>query len=158
MWSVVFYTSPSGRQPVREFIVDNLDAMQRATQKPPLELVDELVEHSPEVRRAVRRERLRLELARSMKKAREKAGLTQEDVARALGVTQAWVSKLENSNHDHRLESVLSYFDVIGGDLSLKVKIGASSFQVWGGAPAAPSAEVAEGGGVGNSWHRRRQT
>jgi predicted XRE-type DNA-binding protein len=122
----------------------------------PLELLDDLVEDSPEVRRAVRRERLRLELARAMKKSRETAGLTQQDVATTLGVTQAWVSKLENANHDHKLESVLSYFDAIGGDMSLGVEVGRSSFLIWGGAPASPSAEVAEGGGVGDSWRRRR--
>ena len=122
----------------------------------PLELLDDLVVDSPDVRRAVRRERLRLELARSMEKAREKAGLTQQDVAGALGVTQAWVSKLENANHDHKLESVLSYFDAIGADMILEVGVGSSTFQIWGGAPQAPSAEVAEKGGAGHSWRRRR--
>ncbi len=104
----------------------------------PLEVLDSLVEDSPEVRRAARRERLRLELARFMKKAREEAGLAQQDVARALGVTQAWVSKLENANHDHKLESVLSYFDAIGAEMSLGVEVGAATFQIWGSVPALP--------------------
>jgi DNA-binding XRE family transcriptional regulator len=122
----------------------------------PLELLDDLVEDSPNVRRAVRRERLRLELARVMKKSRERAGLTQQDVAGALGVTQAWVSKLENANHDHKLESVLSYFDAIGADMSLAVEVGASSFPIWGSVTSAPSCETAQGGNVRSSLHRRR--
>lgn len=104
----------------------------------PLEVLDSLVEDSPGVRRAARRERLRLELARFMKKAREEAGLSQQDVARVLGVTQAWVSKLENSNHDHKLESVLSYFDAVGAEMSLGVEVGAATFQIWGSAPTFP--------------------
>ena len=151
----MFYTSPAGRQPVREFIEEELDNVQRAKHRSPLELLGDLVIDSPEVRRAVRRERLRLELARSMKKAREKAGLTQQDVARALGVTQAWVSKLENANHDHKLESVLSYFDAIGADMSLEVGVGASTFQIWDSAASSSSSsssyDVAERGAVGHS-------
>ena len=118
--------------------------MRSRQRTPPLDLLDDLVVDSPEVRRAVRRERLRLELARAMKKARETAGLTQQDVARGLGVTQAWVSKLENANHDHKLESVLSYFDAIGATMSLEVEVGASTFRIWGGAPTTRSYEVAE--------------
>ena len=46
MWGVVFYTSPSGRQPVREFIVDDLDEMQRAKLRERLRL---LQEHGPKM-------------------------------------------------------------------------------------------------------------
>jgi transcriptional regulator with XRE-family HTH domain len=91
-----------------------------------------------------------------MKKARESAGLTQQDVARELRVTQAWISKLENANHDHKLESLLSYFDAIGAEMSLGVEVGTSRYLIWGSAPAAPSYEVAEGGHVGHSWRRGR--
>jgi hypothetical protein len=44
MWSVVFYASPSGRQPVRGFIEDDLDAVQRATLRERLRL---LQDHGP---------------------------------------------------------------------------------------------------------------
>lgn len=100
-----------------------------------LEFLDSLIEDTPQVKRTARRERLRLELARYMKKAREAAGLTQKEVADALSVTQAWVSKLENPNFDHKLESVLSYFDAIGGEMYLGVEVGESTFQIWGSAP-----------------------
>lgn len=100
-----------------------------------LEFLDSLIEDTPQVQRTARRERLRLELARFMKKAREAAGLTQKEVADALSVTQAWVSKLESPNFDHKLESVLSYFDAIGGEMNLGVDVGESTFQIWGNAP-----------------------
>jgi predicted XRE-type DNA-binding protein len=100
-----------------------------------LDFLDSVIEATPKVQRAARRERLRLELARFMRKAREEAGLSQREVAEVLGVTQAWVSKLESPNHDHKLESVLSYFDAIGGEMKLSVDVGTTSFQVWGEAP-----------------------
>ncbi len=101
-----------------------------------LEFLDDLIKDSPQVQRTGRRERLRLELARFMKKAREAAGLTQKEVAEVLSVTQAWVSKLESPNYDHKLESVLSYFDAIGGEMNLSVDVRESTFQIWGAAPA----------------------
>lgn len=101
-----------------------------------LEFLDSLIEDTPDVRRAARRERLRLELARFMKKARDEAGLTQQQVAKVLGVTQAWVSKLESANYDHKLESVLSYFDALEAEMSLSVDVGATTFQIWGSGPA----------------------
>lgn len=100
-----------------------------------LEFLDSLIEDTPQVQRTARRERLRLELARFMKKAREVAGLTQKEVAETLSVTQAWVSKLESPNYDHKLESVLSYFDAIGGAMNLSVDVDESTFQIWGSAP-----------------------
>jgi len=100
-----------------------------------LEFLDSLLEGSQEATRAGRRERLRLELARFMKKARDEAGMTQHDVAKALGVSQGWVSKLESPNYDHKLESVLTYFDALGAEMNLSVDVGPTTFQVWGTSP-----------------------
>jgi DNA-binding XRE family transcriptional regulator len=96
-----------------------------------LEWLGSVTGDSDEVRRAARRERLRLELARYMRKAREKAGLTQAEVATRLGVKQAWISKLENSNYDHKLESVLTYFDAIGAEMDLRVRLGTAEYAIW---------------------------
>lgn len=46
MWSVVFYTSPAGRQPVREFIEEDLNAVQRATLR---ERLRALQDHGPQM-------------------------------------------------------------------------------------------------------------
>ena len=102
-----------------------------------LEILGSLIEDSPEAARAGRRERLRLELARYMKKARDEVGMTQQEVAQSLGVTQAWVSKLESPNYDHKLESVLTYFDALGAQMNLSVDIKATTFQIWGTSPAS---------------------
>lgn len=107
-----------------------------------LDFLDQVIEETPEVTRAARRERLRLELARFMKKARDTAGMTQHDVAEALGVTQGWVSKLESANHDHKLESILSYFDALGGEMNLSASVRDSTFQIWGSSPTSSWAEM----------------
>lgn len=44
MWNLVFYTSPAGRQPVKEFMEKDLDDVQRATLRERLRL---LQEHGP---------------------------------------------------------------------------------------------------------------
>lgn len=98
----------------------------------PLEYLDSVIGDAEGSRRAARQERLRLQLARVMKKSREAAGLTQKEVAKALGVTQAWVSKLESANHDHKLESVLTYIEAVGAEMNLGIRAGDTTFQVWG--------------------------
>ncbi len=49
--------------------------------------------------------RLRVAIARQIKLARERAGLTQAELARALGVTQPMIGRLE-SLKDKRLPSI----------------------------------------------------
>jgi DNA-binding XRE family transcriptional regulator len=49
--------------------------------------------------------RLRVAIARQIKLAREKAGLTQAELAKALGVTQPMIGRLE-SLKDKRLPSI----------------------------------------------------
>jgi DNA-binding XRE family transcriptional regulator len=49
--------------------------------------------------------RLRVAIARQIKVAREKAGLTQAELAKALGVTQPMIGRLE-SLKDKRLPSI----------------------------------------------------
>jgi DNA-binding XRE family transcriptional regulator len=74
-----------------------------------------------ETRRVGKQEWARLLLTEEMRKARRRAGLTQEQVAEKLGVTQGWVSRLEHAGHDHTLESVIAYLDSVGSDLEFAV-------------------------------------
>ena len=99
---------------------------------PVVDFLDRLIGDAPSVRRAGRQERLRLELARGMRNAREALGLTQVQVASALGVSQSWVSKLESPNYDHKLESLLAYTDAIGAELNVLLEAAGTRFQVWG--------------------------
>jgi DNA-binding XRE family transcriptional regulator len=86
-----------------------------------LEFFANLVPDTPETRRAGKQEWARLLLTEEMGKARKRAGMTQEQVAEKLGVTQGWVSRLEHADHDHTLESVVAYFDAVGADFEFKV-------------------------------------
>ncbi|GGA23709.1 helix-turn-helix domain-containing protein [Okeania sp. KiyG1] len=80
------------------------------------------ISDEPEVILAGKLEYLRLYLTDAMRSLREKAGLTQDQLAEKLGVQQAAVSKLESSLKDHKLESVLDYLHKLNADLLVAVK------------------------------------
>ena len=88
-----------------------------------LEHLESLTPDTPNMRRVGKQEWLRLALTDAMMAARKEAGMTQKDVAEALGVSQSWVSKLESANYDHQLESVASHLDAVGAELVLAVKV-----------------------------------
>ncbi len=95
-----------------------------------LEFLGEQAPESQEARLAEKTEWLRLLLTEEMRKARRDAGMTQEQVAERLGVTQGWVSRLEHADHDHVLESIVAYLDAVGADLELVVRSSANRPQV----------------------------
>jgi transcriptional regulator with XRE-family HTH domain len=80
------------------------------------------VSQDPEVILAGKLEYLRLYLTDAMREIRNKAGLTQAQLAEKLGVKQAAVSKLESALKEHELESVLHYLHTLGADLLVAVK------------------------------------
>ena len=97
---------------------------------PHLDLETDVIEHlesltpdTPNLRRVGKQEWLRLALTDAMMAARKEAGMTQKDVAEALGVSQSWVSKLESADYDHQLESVASHLDAVGAELVLAIKV-----------------------------------
>ncbi|MFQ5780346.1 MAG: helix-turn-helix transcriptional regulator [Nitrospiria bacterium] len=59
-------------------------------------------EKDPEVKALVDRAQLKMEIAYAVKMAREKAGLTQAELADALGITQSIIGRLEGMK-DKRL-------------------------------------------------------
>ncbi|MCF2145942.1 XRE family transcriptional regulator [Desmonostoc muscorum LEGE 12446] len=83
----------------------------------------------PEVILAGKLEYLRLYLTDAMREIRNKAGLTQAQLAEKLGVQQAAVSKLESALKEHELESVLHYLHALGADLLVAVKQGDELYQ-----------------------------
>ena len=106
-------------------------------ENPYLDLETDVVEHlasltpnTPDMRRVGKQAWLRLALTDAMIAARKEAGMTQKDVAEALGVSQSWVSKLESANYDHQLESVVSHLDAVGAELMLTVKVGDKAIAV----------------------------
>ena len=62
-------------------------------------------EKDPEVKALMDRAGLRIEIARAIKTARERASLTQAELTRELGKTQAQIGRLE-SLRDKRLPSL----------------------------------------------------
>lgn len=87
------------------------------------------VSDDPEVILAGKLEYLRLYLTDAMREIRNKAGLTQAQLAEKLGVQQAAVSKLESALKEHELESVLHYLHTLGADLLIAVKQGDDLYQ-----------------------------
>ena len=53
-------------------------------------------------------------LVRALADARERAGLTQAEVARRMGTTQPAVARLERGEADPRLSTVERYAEVVG--------------------------------------------
>ncbi|WP_373530871.1 helix-turn-helix domain-containing protein [Nostoc sp.] len=87
------------------------------------------VSDEPEVILAGKLEYLRLYLTDAMREIRNKAGLTQTQLAEKLGVQQAAVSKLESALKEHELESVLHYLHALGADLLVAIKQGDDLYQ-----------------------------
>ncbi|WP_392534927.1 helix-turn-helix domain-containing protein [Nostoc sp. C117] len=91
--------------------------------------LEQKVSDEPEVILAGKLEYLRLYLTDAMREIRNKAGLTQAQLAEKLGVKQAAVSKLESALKEHELESVLHYLHTLGADLLVAVKQGDDLYQ-----------------------------
>lgn len=64
----------------------------------------------------------RAALARLLRDLREQAGLTQEDVAGRLGVTQSTISKIETAERRLDLVELRQFADAIGLDLTTVVR------------------------------------
>jgi transcriptional regulator with XRE-family HTH domain len=82
-----------------------------------LEFLESLIEDSPENRLVERQELFRIALSQAMKNIRNKVGVSQNEIAEKLGVTQSWISRLESANHDHTFESVMGYLSALDADL-----------------------------------------
>ncbi len=107
-----------------------------------LEWLDSVIPDTPEMRAIEREERALIGLARTLRLARERAGLTQKELARRLGVSQAQISKWENVNANHTVQSILKYLAGLGGEnaaeLVLAVKAPNGDYL-----PVTPAAERA---------------
>lgn len=70
--------------------------------------------------------KLQLELAEKMKKSREKAHLTQEDIADKLHTQKSVIARLEaaggRGKHSPSLKTLVRYANAIGYSLEIKLK------------------------------------
>jgi HTH-type transcriptional regulator/antitoxin HipB len=56
-----------------------------------------------------------------LKQAREKAGMTQDDIARRLSTKRSSVSKIENRAEDMSLSTIQKYARVLGKNLRVEI-------------------------------------
>lgn len=78
----------------------------------------------PERRAIYEKEAAKSELWFQLVKAREAAGLTQVELAKRLGISQAQVSRFEKEGYDaHTLKTLRKYVDALGEGYSLEVRI-----------------------------------
>ena len=95
--------------------------MTQIPQKDILAELIELIRDNPISVREYKVDHLRIEVAMALKKVRQRAGKTQKQIAKILGVNQTWISKMESCNNDHPIESIAKYAIAIGADISLNM-------------------------------------
>lgn len=89
-------------------------------------------------RKVYQEEAAKKELWLQLLEARQKAGLTQQEVAKRLGVSQAQVARIEKRGYEtYTLTSLRRYIQALGEEFSLRVTIHQSSNQHEGFTPAA---------------------
>lgn len=84
----------------------------------------------PENRRIYEEEATKMELWLQLVEARQAAGLTQAELAKRLGVSQAQVARIEKRGYDaYTLNSLRRYVSALGEGFTLEVKIRQTSSQ-----------------------------
>jgi transcriptional regulator with XRE-family HTH domain len=82
------------------------------------EIAEELLS-DPRHRADIEREKAAILAVNKLARLREQAGLSQTDVARALGMTQARVSKIERAE-ELQLSTLQRYIEALGGRLEVR--------------------------------------
>ena len=82
--------------------------MTRRRSRDATELVDDLIGDDPVLRRRVEEETVHSRVASLIHDARKRAGLTQAQLARLVGTTQAAISRLESADYEgHSLSTLV---------------------------------------------------
>jgi DNA-binding XRE family transcriptional regulator len=76
--------------------------------------IEEWTQRNPDFPRILSAAERTRALVRALAAARERAGLTQAEVARRMGTTQPAVARLERGEADPRLSTVERYAEVVG--------------------------------------------
>ena len=99
--------------------------MTRYTQKDGKRLFEEDRAHmvaDPEMRRIYEEESKKKAVWLQLVEARQDAGLTQEEVARRMGVSQAQVARIEKRGYDaYTLKTVRRYIKALGKGFTLQI-------------------------------------
>lgn len=79
---------------------------------------------TPEGRQLYEEEAAKMDLWLQLAEARQAAGLTQQELSKRLGVSQAQVARIEKRGYDaYTLNTLRRYVQALGDDFSLEVKI-----------------------------------
>lgn len=81
--------------------------------------IAEEIKRDPKTRAEIERDTATILSANRLARIREESGLPQREVARALGVTQARISKIERAE-DVQLSTLQRYIDALGGHLRIE--------------------------------------
>lgn len=100
----------------------------------------EKFETDPRLTQIYKEEAAKMELWLQLAEARRTAGLTQEQLAKRLGVTQSQVAKMEKRGYDsYTLQSLRRYVEALGDEFRLEVKVRRSEEKARSFASAAMS-------------------
>lgn len=96
--------------------------------------LEDFLAENPVDREAVEKEKARMLAevrAFRLRELREKAGLTQAEVADRIGVGQRQVSKIEHGDLDSaKIGTIRSYLEAVGGGLAVEYVLGDQRVQV----------------------------
>lgn len=70
-------------------------------------ILDRITGDDPKLREAIEEQKLNVRVAEMIYQAREKAGLTQADLAKLVGTTQSVISRLEDADYEGRSLTML---------------------------------------------------
>lgn len=110
----------------RDDMSDADDAARASEERVPdaVTLLRDLLGSDPEGATQLAQERLRVRLTDALRQARFELGLSQRDMARRLGTSQARVSHIESADRDRRLDTLIAYAEALGADLLLALRVG----------------------------------
>jgi DNA-binding XRE family transcriptional regulator len=81
-------------------------------------------ETNPRLKKIYEEESAKMELWLQLVEARQQAGLTQEELAGRIGVSQSQVAKLERAGYDrYTLETLRRYIQALGADFFLDIAV-----------------------------------
>ncbi|MFE5774276.1 helix-turn-helix domain-containing protein [Brachybacterium sp. NPDC056505] len=98
-----------------------------------MELAEFLADHPVDrTKVAAHKERMLSQVrAYRLRELRRDAGLTQEQLAERIGVSQRQVSKIERGDVENaRVATIRRYLEAVGGDLAIEFVIGDTRVQV----------------------------
>jgi transcriptional regulator with XRE-family HTH domain len=88
-----------------------------------IEILNKTVKDDPEFQKMIIEERLHLKIADLVYETREKAGLTQKQLAILVGTSQPAIARIEDANYKgHSLNVLARIAQVLGYDLEISLK------------------------------------